>query len=382
MSPDTAMIRENTTRQFSALPKDRNGYPITGRSIAWATTDARVVTVSGTGLATAQGKRLGPDTLTATIDGVIGKAPVYLFAPFVAVSAFGEETCAVTAAGRPYCWGMLNYATLQRSELPLAVSGAPALGSIETGINLSCGLANGGTAYCWPEAALPSATAVASVGGFTSLSAGSPDAYGLTSSGTAYAWSDTAPTPTAVPGGLSFTALRTGYGYACATVASGTAYCWGDNSSGNLGDSTVVNRPAPTPVYGGLAFAMVVAGGGHTCGITTGGATYCWGRNLDGAFGDGTVGRSSIPVPAAGGLTLASLPAGGWHTCGLVASGTVLLGVERPWQRGEWHLHESSTLPRAGVRRLDLRDSQRGRSAHLRAHHERSTLLLGQKCRP
>jgi hypothetical protein len=321
MSPDTAMIRENTTRQFTALPKDHNGYPITGRSITWATSDARVVTVNGTGLATSQGKRLGPATLTATIDGVIGQAPVYLFAPFIAVSALGEETCAITAAGRPYCWGLLNYATLQRSEIPLAVTGAPPLTSIGTGPDISCGLASGGTTYCWLRAALPSATLLASVGGFTSLSVGYPNAYGLTSGGTAYTWTDQAPTPTAVPGGLSFTTISAGGNAACGTVASGAAYCWGSNIYGSLGDSTYQDRTAPTPVYGGLTFASLSASGAQTCGITTGGAAYCWGSN-GGAFGDGTTTNSPIPVPAAGGLALTSIMASGAHTCGLDASGT------------------------------------------------------------
>jgi len=320
ISPDTAMIQDGTTRQFSATPKDRNGYVVAGRSITWATTDSRVVTVNAaTGLATAQGRRLGPATLTATTVGAIGQAPVYVFAPFIDVSASGEETCAITSTGRPYCWGLLNYATLQRSEIPLAVTGAPPLRSIGTGAELSCGLANDGTAYCWPRAALPNATVVASAPKFTSLSVGQ-SVYGLTSSGALYTWSDQAPTPTLVPGGVALTAISATFNTACATVASGAAYCWGSNIYGSIGDSTYQDRTAPTPVYGGLAFASISDGGVFTCGITTGGSTYCWGAN-GGAFGDGTNTPSPIPVPAAGGLALASITTEGPHSCGLDASG-------------------------------------------------------------
>jgi hypothetical protein len=321
VTPDSAVLEDGTTRQFTAAMKDRNGYPVTDRSPEWRSTDTLVVAVSGTGLATAAATKLGPAAVMATSGAASGNAPVYVFTPFAAVSAGPAQTCALSSRGRPYCWGTRDHATGLRSAFPLAVPNAPAFSSIGAGVVLACGLTPGGRAYCWGDAPFgSSATAVASDFTFSSLSVGYVDAYGLTSSGDAYVWSPAAPSPTLVPGGLSFTTISANGGYACATVSSGAAYCWGFNLTGGLGDGTYENRSEPTPVSGGHSFAHVTVGGGHTCGITIGGATYCWGRNPYGAFGDGTTTSSTVPVPAAAGLTVIRVTPATWHTCGLDGS--------------------------------------------------------------
>jgi len=107
----------------------------------------------------------------------------------------------------------------------------------------------------------------------------------------------------------------------CGLATSGAAYCWGDNGSGQLGDSSLVNRPAPVPVKGGLTFASITTGGAHTCGLTASGAAYCWGENFAGELGDSTSTPRSTPVPVAGGLTFVALSAGaGNFTCGITTT--------------------------------------------------------------
>lgn len=321
VTPDSAVLEDGTTRQFTAAMKDRNGYPVTDRSPEWRSADTLVVTVSSTGLATAVASRLGPTSVIATSGGASGSASVYVFTPFAAVSAGPEQTCALSSRGRPYCWGTRDHGTGLRSAFPLAIPNAPAFSSIAAGVVLACGLTPGGRAYCWGDAHFgSSATAVAGDFTFSSLSVGYVGAYGLTSNGDAYVWSPAAPSPTLVPGGLSFTTISATGGYACATASSGAAYCWGFNLSGGLGDGTYENRSEPTPVSGGHSFAHVTVGGVHTCGITIGGATYCWGMNSYGGFGDGTTTSSTVPVPAAAGLTLTSVTPATWYTCGLDSS--------------------------------------------------------------
>ncbi len=108
--------------------------------------------------------------------------------------------------------------------------------------------------------------------------------------------------------------------HSCA-VSGGTTYCWGYNTSGQLGDGTVLTRFNPVAVAGGVAFDTVAAGGTHSCGLTAAGEAWCWGNNFFGQLGDGTTTTSFTPVAVGGGLTFAHLSAGFHHTCGLTAAG-------------------------------------------------------------
>lgn len=325
MTPDTTVMEEGTTRQLTAVMKDRNGYRVTDRSPEWRSTDTLGVRVTGSGLATAVGTRLGTIAVIATSDGASRSAPVYVFTRFVAVSTGLVRTCALSSRGRMYCWGWAV------SEYPLAVPGAPAFSSIVAGFELSCGLTAEGEAYCWQTPlSIASPAPVSSSLRFSSLAAGHIFIYGLTSTGALYSWSRAAPSPTLVPGGVSFSSISTQILDACATVSSGAAYCWGSNLTGALGIGTYEPRSEPTPVLGGHSFAQVTMGGGHVCGITVGGATYCWGRNSFGGFGDGTRTESLVPVPGAAGLTLSSVTTADFHSCGLDAS-----GVAYCWGLGE-----------------------------------------------
>jgi alpha-tubulin suppressor-like RCC1 family protein len=86
-------------------------------------------------------------------------------------------------------------------------------------------------------------------------------------------------------------------------TADGTAWCWGLNGSGQLGDSTTVDRDAPTAVAGTLKFKSIVPGYRHTCARTTAsdnnpdtdGAVACWGSNDVGELGVTTVKSRLVP---------------------------------------------------------------------------------------
>jgi hypothetical protein len=352
LSPDTAIMEDGTTRQFTAALKDRNGHAITDRVPVWSSSGTIALNVNTTGLATAPAGRLGRSKVIATSGGVTGEAPVYVFAPFVAVAVGPAKTCAVTSGGRPYCWGWFDYTTGLHSHIPLERWNAPTVGAtIGAGVTLTCGLRPADTPFCWGDSPYGEfGAAVAGAPTFSALSVGYVTAYGLTASGDAYSWTPVSPTPALVPGGLSFTAISATY-LACGTVGSGDAYCWGSNITGGIGDSTNTDRTVPTAVAGGHTFASVVAGGGHTCGITTGGPSYCWGRNSYGGFGDGTTTNTNFPVPAAGGLALTSLALGDAHTCGLVASGAAYcwgLGARGSIGNGSFDTAQVTPAPVSG----------------------------------
>ncbi|MFQ5747633.1 MAG: hypothetical protein ACE5HF_10510, partial [Gemmatimonadota bacterium] len=132
--------------------------------------------------------------------------------------------------------------------------------TIEAGFRHTCGVAVGGTAYCWGS------------NSFGELG----DNSGVTDR----------KKPAAVVGGIAFASVVAGSFHTCGLDASGTAYCWGLNTDGQLGDGTNTDRAVPTLVAGGHTFTRLAAGG-HTCGLDTSGTAFCWGGNASGQLGDG-----------------------------------------------------------------------------------------------
>lgn len=68
ISPPSATTTVGGTVQFSAVPKDKNGNPITGIQIAWFSSFANVATINNAGLATGVSK--GTVTIVASAGGV------------------------------------------------------------------------------------------------------------------------------------------------------------------------------------------------------------------------------------------------------------------------------------------------------------------------
>jgi uncharacterized protein YjdB len=72
VSPAAPSVLMGQTVQLTATPKDANGNTLTGRVVTWATSNAGVATVSGSGLVTSVAA--GTATLTATSEGKSGTA--------------------------------------------------------------------------------------------------------------------------------------------------------------------------------------------------------------------------------------------------------------------------------------------------------------------
>jgi len=152
---------------------------------------------------------------------------------FTALVAGDAHTCVLVSGGTAYCWGLNENGQLGDGTsagyrtAPVAVSGGRTFTALAAGAGHTCGLATGGTAYCW---------------GY--------NAYGQLGNGTSGSGSNSADrwAPVAVSGALTFTALVAGNGHTCGLVLGGTAYCWGDNDYGQLGDGTVGGPFRTTPV--------------------------------------------------------------------------------------------------------------------------------------
>jgi alpha-tubulin suppressor-like RCC1 family protein len=326
----------DVTGSFDPTPAPGATSTLTISAGGVATLGQYALTVRGTAPALADRTAALALTLAGTVTGVV-TASLY--------------SCALDAAGRPYCWGGNGGGNLGApsteictdpfigsipcSTRPVAVTGDFTFTTLSGFWAHICGLTAGGAAYCWGtnsggqlgDSTTTRRTVPTPVLGdlqFASISAGYNHTCGVTTSGTAYCWGGGSSdpnkgqlgdgttnqrlVPTPVAGGVSFATVSAGIFQTCALTPTGAAYCWGN---GVL---------VPTPVAGGLTFASMSASSG-TCGVTTSGAAYCWGGNTHGQLGDGTTTPRLLPTPVAGGLTFVAVNAGEVHTCGVTTSG-------------------------------------------------------------
>lgn len=140
VSPGTGTIVAGQTLPLTATPKDAGGNPLSGRAVAWTTSDPTVATVSGVGTVTGFGA--GTATITATSEGKSASAVVTVTqAPVATVTvAPGASTLSVgQAAGlsatmRDNGGNALSGRTVVWSSNALAVASVSALGVV-TGVS-------------------------------------------------------------------------------------------------------------------------------------------------------------------------------------------------------------------------------------------------------
>jgi len=86
------------TATLTATPRAASGAPLAGRSITWSTSNEAVARVSAAGLVEARG--MGTVTISATSEGKVGTATVYVVAPKIAGRTFVLTT--VDGKGLPF----------------------------------------------------------------------------------------------------------------------------------------------------------------------------------------------------------------------------------------------------------------------------------------
>lgn len=246
---------------------------------------------------------------------------------FVSLTAGDLHTCGLVDGGAAYCWGSNEWGSLgdgtkTMSLIPKPVAAGLKFVSLSAGTRYTCGLATDGKAYCWGS-----------------------NQYGNLGDGTLVdRW-----IPTRVVGGQEFVSLSAGGTVTCGLTAAGVAYCWGYNAFGQIGDGTTTDRSLPTVVSGGYAFSELHAGGFHACGLTQEGAAFCWGWNRDGQIGDGTPTGDGLstrltPVAVTGGLSFSKLETGTFNSCGSVIDGfAVCWGQNNGGQLGDGSITSRST---------------------------------------
>ena len=119
VSPSPASVNEGRTVQLTATPKDANGNPLSGRTIAWSSSNTAVATVSPSGLVT--GKVAGSATITATSEGQSGTS---------AITVVHVPVASVTVSPSPASVQVGQ--TAQLTATPKDASGNPLTGRVVT----------------------------------------------------------------------------------------------------------------------------------------------------------------------------------------------------------------------------------------------------------
>lgn len=245
---------------------------------------------------------------------------------FTQITAGSGSTCGVTAAGAGYCWGQNGTGQLGEGSTTGRPNPTPILGNlrfrqIDAHYDLACGLTTGGRAYCWGGGkATP--FRVSGALRFSTVAVSSDGACALTIDGAVWCWNWATYDPALLAGAPLLASLDGGGGGYCGAGPWSQGYCWGLNSSGQVGDGTLVDRNAPAPVSGGHSFTSLARGGGHSCGRTTGSGLYCWGGTPATVLGIGESMRRRTPTAVMGGLMFQSVKAGRRWSCGVTLAGT------------------------------------------------------------
>ncbi len=279
------------------------------------------------------------------------------------------HTCALTGAGAAYCWGYgaqgqlgLGSRSSNYRPQPVLTSGALSgvkLRAITAGEYHTCAVSGAGKAYCWGAGEAgqigdsnarsriaPRAVDTSGVlKGKTLVDITAGDVYtcAVDTAGAAYCWGaggqgqlgngtmSTSTTPVRVStagalNGKTLVAIEAGYAHVCALDSAGAVYCWGNNVYGELGNGGAKNSATPVAVdvsgtLAGKTVTDVSAGDSTTCVVSSAGKVYCWGDGAAGQLGDGTTG-SRNPTPHAvdssgvlAGVSVTDVSVGGRSVC-------------------------------------------------------------------
>lgn len=188
------------------------------------------------------GRFLGTENTAAN---VVEPSPVVGGFKFTTISAGLQMTCGITTVGSAVCWGPNDLGSLGNGSLtgsvttPTAVVSNPGFVSIyvprvnHTG-GPTCALTAAGRAYCW--------------GTNFSGHLGTTQPLQVCQTGVPVCTG----TPTPVEGGYVFTGLSVAQDHVCGSTVDHLVVCWGENLLGQLGDGTRTPSNVPVRVVGGF----------------------------------------------------------------------------------------------------------------------------------
>ena len=225
----------------------------------------------------------------------------------VQITAGGGYTCALNKSGEVLCWGSDGNGKLGNGSTVTANQSYPVfvhksesssnhltdIVQVQAGSNHTCALSSAGKVYCWGSGQygqLGSSDATTTQGGSTGVDRHAPGAVLTASGGNPL-------------GGIREISL--GNPHSCALLGEGGVKCWGSQSFGVLGNGLISQSPQFFPVdvlakFGSSGHlsgvVQLFTGGLHNCGLLPAGGVQCWGAGGYGSLGNGIRQSKARPV--------------------------------------------------------------------------------------
>ena len=209
---------------------------------------------------------------------------------YARISVSGNHTLALKSDGTVWAWGMnwagqLGDGTTTTQTTPVQVTALSGIIAVAAGDDHSLALRSDGTVWAWGR-----------------------NWYGQIGDGSYWQDRKTPVQATLLTDGI---AVAAGRGFSLALKSDGTVWAWGANGSGQLGDSSSVNRLEPVQVTGLTGVTRITAGAAYAGAVRNDGTAWMWGANSDGQLGDGTTTGRSTPDKVIGLDTVSAIAAGG-----------------------------------------------------------------------
>jgi len=324
---DTVSIDD--TLRLTAVARDGLGSVVPDATVAWTVSDTAAASIDASGLLHA--RAMAPVSAVATVVGPSGAfragtsaaSDLTIRLVFTHIDAGTVHTCGIARGGSAYCWGEgalgrlgdgITYPIWTAVPHPVRVMSTKTFANVsadeqqDSRSGHTCGVATDGSLSCWGS------------GSWGMLGDG-VDGQGFPPHLT--------PIPITVGSG-HFVDVAVGAETSCALDVSGAVYCAGENAFKQLGVDTVTSvclePQAPqysascsstfVRVSGSTTFSRIFAGGYTTCGLTSSGDAYCWGMNLD-----WQTPTNATPTLVPGSVKFSTLAGGARHLCGLTAAG-------------------------------------------------------------
>lgn len=229
--------------------------------------------------------------------------------------------CAIDSLDKAWCWGAPENSDVPESHLVRRDSA-----NTFKAATSNCVIQSDGVLKCYQGAWVdvdPGVTyksiaqGVSHYCGITSLDylkCWGTNWYGQVGDGTTI----TVNAPTRIDDPNTYKKVAAGATHTCAIDINNKVKCWGLGDTGQLGDGTNTQRLTPTPISDSATdYIDISAGANFSCGVTSTNQAKCWGYNSDGQLGNGTATSQSSPVLVNSVLSYAQISAGYNFACAI-----------------------------------------------------------------